>query len=102
MTVIIIIFYLFIILIYAVICLIAKKDIERKIKGYEKETIWKVGIVDHSLSNKLDVNQKKIITFGAIGWPMYYLFCMGASLGSDIYNLLIGDDYEDRIATWFV
>ena len=72
------------------------------IKTYRKETVWKEGIVNNLLSKQLENNSEKIITFGAIGWPMYYLFCIGSSLGSDIYDLLIGDYYENRIATWFI
>lgn len=60
------------------------------------------GIVDSALVAKLTNNKKTIITFGAIAWPLYYLFCIGAAFGSDIYNLLVGDNYENRIATWFI
>ena len=88
--------------IYVLTCLIAKKDVEERIKGYEKETVWKEGIVDMALAAKLSLNKKTIITFGAIAWPLYYLFCIGAAFGSDIYNLLVGDNYENRIATWFI
>jgi hypothetical protein len=97
-----IIFLLLTVSIYVVICLIVKNDVNNKIKTYRKETVWKEGIVNNFLSKQLENNSKKIITFGAIGWPMYYLFCIGSSLGSDIYDLLIGDNYENRIATWFI
>ena len=97
-----IIFLLLTVSIYVVICLIVKNDIKHKIGGYREETVWKEGIVNDFFSKQLENNSKKIIIFGAIGWPMYYLFCVGSSLGSDIYDLLIGDDYENRIATWFI
>ena len=51
---------------------------------------------------KLRNNKKTIVTFGVIAWPLYFLFCIGAAFGSDIYDLLVGDNYENRIATWFV
>ena len=95
-------FILLAILVYVAICLIVRKDVETKIKGYGKETVWKEGIVDYALVVKLKSNEKTIITFGAIAWPLYYLFCIGSAFGSDIYDLLIGDNYENRIATWFV
>lgn len=97
-----IIFFLLAILTYLIAYLIVEKDIENKVKHYKKETIWKEGVINNSILQYLETNSKKIITFGAIGWPMYYLFCIGSSLGSDIYNLLIGDNYENRIATWFI
>lgn len=96
------IFILLAILAYVATCLIAREDVEARIKGYGKEAVWKEGIVDDALVSKLTNNKKTIITFGAIAWPLYYLFCIGAAFGSDIYNLLVGDNYENRIATWFI
>ena len=96
------IFILLAILVYVAICLIVKKDVETKMTGYDKETVWKEGIVDITKKKKLIDNMKTIITLGAIAWPLYYLFCIGAAFGSDIYNLLVGDNYENRIATWFI
>jgi hypothetical protein len=98
----IIIFSILVILIYVAISLITKKNIETKIKKYKNETLWKEGVVDNSVVAKLVNDKNEFALIGSIGWPMYYLFCMGASLGSDIYDLLIGDNYENRIATWFI
>lgn len=102
MTMMTFIFILLAILVYVAICLIVMKDVETRIKGYGKETVWKEGIVDNALVEKLIDNMKTIITLGAIAWPLYYLFCIGAAFGSDIYDLLVGDNYENRIATWFI
>ena len=102
MTMMTFIFILLVILVYVAACLIVRKDVEARIKGYEKETVWKEGIVDNALVTKSTDNEKTIITLGAIAWPLYYLFCIGAAFGSDIYNLLVGDNYENRIATWFI
>lgn len=96
------IFILLAILVYVAICLIGMKDVETRMTGYDKETVWKEGIVDIALMEKLTDNMKTIITLGAIAWPLYYLFCIGAAFGSDIYDLLVGDNYENRIATWFI
>ena len=96
------IFILLAILVYVAICLIVMKDVEARMTGYDKETVWKEGIVDIALMEKLIDNMKTIITLGAIAWPLYYLFCIGAAFGSDIYDLLVGDNYENRIATWFI
>ena len=95
-------FILLAILVYVATCLIVREDVETRIKGYGKETLWKGGIVDNTLVAKLTNNKKTIITFGAIAWPLYFLFCFGASFGSDIYDLLVGDNYENRIATRFI
>jgi hypothetical protein len=102
MTIMTIIFLLLAVLAYVIICLIVEKDIRGKLGSYKEETFWKHGIVNNRISQQLENNSKKLIVFGAIGWPMYYLFYIGASLGSDIYDLLIGDNYENRIATWFI
>jgi len=96
------IFILLAILVYVATCLIIRKNVETRIKEYSKETIWIEGIVDNALAAKLINNKKTIITFGAIAWPLYYLFCIGAAFGSKIYDLLVGDNYENRIATWFI
>lgn len=102
MTMMTFIFILLAILVYVAICLIVMKDVETRMTGYDKETVWKEGIVDIALMEKLIDNMKTIITLGAIAWPLYYLFCIGAAFGSDIYDLLVGDNYENRIATWFI
>lgn len=90
------------VLAYVVTCLIVRNDVETRIKRYNEETLWKEGIVDNTLVAKLRNNKKTIVTFGVIAWPLYFLFCIGAAFGSDIYDLLVGDNYENRIATWFV
>lgn len=97
-----VIFLLLTLSIYVVICLIVKNDVKHKMKEYRIESVRNEGIVNKLFSKQLENNSKKIIIFGAIGWPMYYLFCIGSSLGSDIYDLLIRDNYENRIATWFI
>lgn len=96
------IFILLAILVYVGTCLMVRDDIETRIKKYNEETLWKEGIVDNTLVTKLKNNKKTIVTFGVIAWPLYFLFCVGASLGSDVYSLLLGDNYENRIATWFI
>lgn len=90
------------VLAYVVTCLMVRNDVETRIKRYNEETLWKEGIVDNTLVAKLRNNKKTIVTFGVIAWPLYFLFCIGAAFGSDIYDLLVGDNYENRIATWFV
>ena len=90
------------VLAYVVICLIVRNDVETRIKRYNEETLLKEGIVDTSLVTKLKNKEKTIVTLGVIAWPLYFLFCVGASFGSDVYNLLLGDNYENRIATWFI
>ncbi len=102
MMIITVFFIIIAVLAYVATCLIVRKDVETRIKRYGKETVWKEGIVDNALVSKLTNNKKTIVTFGVIAWPLYFLFCVGASLGSDVYNLLLGDNYENRIATWFV
>lgn len=90
------------VLAYVVICLIVRNDVETRIKSYNEETLLKEGIVDNTLVAKLRNNKKTIVTLGVIAWPLYFLFCVGASFGSDVYNLLVGDNHENRIATWFI
>ena len=90
------------VLAYVVTCLMVRNDVETRIKRYNEETLWKEGIVDNTLVAKLRNNKKTIVTFGVIAWPLYFLFCIGAAFGSDIYDLLVGDNYENRIATWFI
>ena len=90
------------VLAYVVTCLMVRNDVETRIKRYNEETLWKEGIVDNTLVAKLRNNKKTIVRFGVIAWPLYFLFCIGAAVGSDVYNLLLGDNYENRIATWFV
>ena len=51
------IFILLAILVYVAICLIVMKDVETRMTRYDKETVWKEGIVDNALVTKLTDNE---------------------------------------------
>ena len=77
-------------------------DIKARIRGYKKNAVWSQGIVSGKVVDTLSEKEEAIVALGAIGWPLYYLFLIGSALGRDIYNILIKDNNEDRIASWFV
>ena len=81
---------------------ITENIIIEKIKGYKNDSIMKYGILDERLYDYLHKNKKKLAIYGALGWPIYYLFSVGATCGANVFDTLIGDDYENRIATWLV
>ena len=82
-------------------CDVVGKDIKETIKQYKSESLWKLGFVNDNIASKLEDEKDAIVLFCRIAWPMYYLFKMGSVFGADIYNL-VTDDYEDRIASWFI
>ena len=102
MTLLDIIFFIVLLVAYFSMYGVASSDIKETIKQYENESLWKLGVVDRYMLSILTNEMKTIVIFGAIAWPMYYLFKMGAIFGIDIYNLINNKNYENRIASWFV
>ncbi len=81
---------------------VTKSIIIEKIKAYKNHSIRKYGVLDERLYGYLHANKEKLAIYGALGWPIYYLFGVGAACGANVFNTLIGDNYENRIATWLV
>ena len=100
--VLIIIFLIIVAFSYAIMFHVVKKDVEGKIKSYSNTTIWKEGIVNMKVANELLSNKKEISTFVALGWPLYYFFLIGSEYGTDIYEIIMGNDYENRVASWLI
>ena len=81
---------------------VTKSIIIEEINDYKDYSIRKYGIVDERLYCYLHENKEKLAIYGALGWPIYYLFSIGAACGADIFNTLTSDNYENRIAPWFI
>ena len=81
---------------------VTKSIIIGRISGYKDYSIRKYGILDERLYSYLNENKEKLAIYGALGWPIYYLFIIGAVCGADIFNTLTSDNYENRIATWLI
>lgn len=84
------------------IFLITKIIIIEKIRHYKDDSIRKYGILDERLYSYLNENERKLAIYGALGWPIYYLFSVGAACGADVFNTLTKDNNENRIATWLI
>lgn len=97
-----ILFFTIILIAYAMMYAITKNIIIEKIKNYKDDSVDKYGIVDERLYGYLLENKEKLAIYGALGWPIYYLFIIGAVCGADIFNTLTSDNYENRIATWLI
>lgn len=97
-----IIFFAILLIAYYIMAKVVSEDIKETIKQYKKESLWKLGFVNKKIASKLEDEKDTLVLFGAIAWPMYYLFKMGAVFGTDVYNLINDENYEDRIASWFV
>lgn len=81
---------------------VTKSIIIEKIRHYKYDSILKYGILDERLYGYLRENGGKLAIYGALGWPIYYLFSIGAVCGASIFNTLTSDNNENRIATWLV
>ena len=60
------------------------------------------GIVSRKMVRILDHNKDLFIIFGCVLFPLYYCFRFGFFVGRIVCELLIDDNYEDRIASWVV
>jgi hypothetical protein len=81
---------------------VVKEDILERIKNYKNNSIWSNGFVDNKINSILCNEKETIAKFGALAWPLYYPFIFGLTFGKDIYYLLIGKNYENRIASRLV
>ena len=97
-----ILFFVIILSVYVIMYAVTKSIIIDNIRHYKDDSIQKYGILDVRLYGYLHENKEKLAIYGALGWPIYYLFSVGAACGADIFNCLIGDNYENRIATWLI
>lgn len=97
-----ILFFAIILIVYAVMYAVTKSIIIDEIRDYKKNSIQKYGILDERLYGYLHENKKKLAIYGALGWPIYYLFSIGAACGTYIFNTLTSDNNENRIATWLI
>lgn len=95
-------FAIILIVYYAMMYAVTKSIIIKKIIDYKDDSILKYRVIDERLYGYLLDNKEKLALYGALGWPIYYLFSIGAACGANVFNTLIGDNYENRIATWLV
>ena len=102
MSIINIIFLLIVGTVYCIMFYVVKEDILERIKNYENNSIWFYGFVDNKINSILKKEKKTIAKFGALAWPLYYPFIFGFTFGKNIYYLLIGKEYENRIASRLV
>lgn len=88
---------IFMILAYAIIGVSSITTIDNSIYDYKTRTV-------QSLQMKMFLhdNNKRLIFFGVVLWPLFYCFKLGFFIGTSIYKILINDKYEDRIASWLI
>ena len=88
---------IFMILAYAIIGISSITTIDDSIYDYKTRTV-------QSLQMKMFLhdNNKRLIFYGVVLWPLFYCFKLGFLIGTSIYKILINDKYEDRIASWLI
>ena len=88
---------IFMILAYAIIGVSSITTIDDSIYDYKSRTVQ-----SHKRKTFLHDNNKRLIFFGVVLWPLFYCFKLGFFIGTNIYKILINDNYEDRIASWLI
>lgn len=88
---------IFMILAYAIIGVSSITTIDDSIYDYKSRTVQ-----SHKMKTFLHDNNKRLIFFGVVLWPLFYCFKLGFFIGTNIYKILINDNYEDRIASWLI
>jgi hypothetical protein len=88
---------IFMILAYAIIGVSSITTIDDSIYDYKSRTVQ-----SHKMKTFLHDNNKRLIFFGVVLWPLFYCFKLGFLIGTSIYKILINDKYEDRIASWLI
>ena len=88
---------IFMILAYAIIGISSITTIDDSIYDYKSRTVQ-----SHKMKTFLHDNNKRLIFYGVVLWPLFYCFKLGFFIGTNIYKILINDNYEDRIASWLI
>ena len=88
---------IFMILAYAIIGISSITTIDDSIYDYKSRTVQ-----SHKMKTFLHDNNKRLIFYGVVLWPLFYCFKLGFLIGTNIYKILINDNYEDRIASWLI
>ena len=88
---------LFLVIIYITLAILAKKQIKKAIKHYIEHASVKVP----KLEGFIYTNAYNLINFGTIIFPLTFAFIIGCSVGKYIYEILIDNDENNRIASWF-
>ena len=88
---------LFLIIIYVILAILAKKQIRKAIKHYLEDASTKIP----KLEGFIYANAYNLINLGTIIFPITLAFIIGCSVGKHIYDLLIDNDENNRIASWF-
>lgn len=80
---------------YFIIAVSVMGNVENSIDAYQDNKIKL-----HSMNIFIHENEKKLILFGFLLWPLFFCFKFGYYIGCGIYKILIDNEYEDRIASW--
>jgi hypothetical protein len=81
---------------------LTKGIIETYINSYHTKQIYGYNAVNEHISAVLNRFWNTFSFYGALAFPLTALFAIGASFGTKFFNILIDDNYENRIITWFV
>lgn len=90
---------IFCIVIYVIGIIASIKVVNASIEEYIGKSH---GIVLKKMVRILERNKELFVIFGSIMFPLYYCFKFGFFVGKIVYDLLIDDNYEDRVASWVV
>lgn len=96
-----IVFIASILLVAAYICgiVMTVSDIQTQRRRYVNKSS---GVISNKLINFLERERNTVITFGGILFPLYWCFVGGCFFGKRIYEVLIDNNDENRIASWVV
>ena len=86
-------------MVYAVLAVLSSKVVKEEIDTYLAK---RKGIVSDKMLSILQENKKTFKVVGAILFPLFYCFSLGFYIGVDIYDILINQNDEDRIASWVI
>lgn len=91
----------FAIVIYIMLILTLQFNIYSDVEAESKTSIRK-GIIPLSKIHFFERNYMTIFRISCVIFPLYYFFEIGACVGNVLYNILIQDKNENRIASWVV
>ena len=86
---------------YIAIAIVFSDNVKTHIRSYERCDNYE-NLKSISAWNFIRAKEKMLVFMGSALFPMYICIALGAFFGDKMYDMIIGENNENRIASWLV
>ena len=83
--------------VYFLVGILMTKNIRQRIRKYNDEDVVSIEVY-----NYISKHEYELVKLGVMAWPLFFIFCIGSTLGEEFYSIKTKKHYESRIAPWFI